>query len=48
MVPPSILIGSAAFMLASPRLTVQGGRWLKLTSGIVMIGLAWVLLRPSI
>lgn len=48
MIPAAILIGSAAFMLASPRLTVEGGRWLKLTSGIVMIGLAWVLLRPAI
>jgi glutaredoxin len=45
--PAAVLVASAVAALSSPRLTALAGRWLKLTSGIVMIALAVALVvRP--
>lgn len=46
MAPASILSVAVAAMLTSPRISVDAGRWLKLLSGLVMIGLGVTMLLP--
>ena len=40
----SLIIGSAVLALSLCRLDEQGGRWLKLVSGLIMLGLGGVML----
>ena len=40
----SLMVGAAVLALSSRKLTEEGGRWLKLLSGVVMLGLGVVML----
>lgn len=45
----SLMVGAAVLTLGSRKLTEQGGRWLKLVSGAVMLGLgALLLFKPDL
>lgn len=44
----SLMVGTAVLALSSRKLTEAGGRWLKLLSGVVMLGLGLImLLQPE-
>jgi hypothetical protein len=48
VLPPTAMVSAAVVALSSPRLSIAGGRWLKLLSGCVMVALAAVLIfRPE-
>jgi glutaredoxin len=48
LVDDALMVGLAVVALSSRRLTERAGRWLKLASGLVMLGLgAILLLRPD-
>lgn len=40
----SLMVGAAVLALSSRKLTEEGGRWLKLLSGVVMLGLGVIML----
>jgi glutaredoxin len=47
LLPSTVLAIGAVVLLSSPHLTTGAGRWLKLASGVAMLGLALSMLLPG-